>query len=318
MFESYKKWVKMRDKILVLCTLALLVVGGRQAPMLPAAWAQDDAAVVVPNCIAVVGDSLAAGTLVVQLPGVGYVTFQTRPLAVVLDDELETSPYAGVDVLNFGMPAGFLSPDGLQPYRTTTTYTALLAAACDVVVMTAWNNDLRIVRDDAPQAYVDDVADLIAELRAVNPNTRVLVWTHFWGAPQNFVEGYGNGITYNNSQAHRSAILAACEPDGVLDGLGRVRCADLDTIFADELIYDVVIGSMSRTYFNSLVYAGINAEERTFADFFFNQNANNQAIGDGVHFTEYGKRQLARSVIAFLDGPAEPKPVPRNIPTPDF
>lgn len=315
MFQTYKKWVTMHKRILAILGVVLLLVGGLW-PAKPAVQAQEDAPVVLPNCIAVVGDSLAAGTLVVQLPGINFVTIQTRPLAVVVDDELETTPYATVPVLDFGMPAGFLSPDGLRPYRDSPSYTALMAAACDVVVMTAWNNDLRVTRDDGPAAYVQDVADLIDELRAVNPTTRALIWTHFWGVPQSFVEGYGGGITYNNSQLHRIATLEACEVDGLFYEMGRISCVDLDLVFEDEPIFNVVIGTMSRSYFNSLLYGGLSEEERGYVDFFFNQNATNQAVGDGVHFTEYGKRVLARSVITFLNSPAEPETPARNVPTP--
>ncbi len=305
--------------ILAMALLGVLGVGmlGVMVGFAAASGPGQTDTVTLPNCIGVAGDSLAAGSLVVQLPGVNFVTITTRPLAVVIENVLNETPYADVPVYDFSLEAANLADGGRTPYRANAAYTRLLENACDVVVMTAWNNDLRVNRPEGPQAYVDDVTAFINEVRAVNGQTRVLVWTHFWGAPQNFVEGYGNGITYNNSQAHREAVLAACNaPDGQLAVLGRVQCIDLDALFEGELIYNVVIGNMSRNYFNSLVYGGYSAEERGYVDFFFNQNPDNQAVGDGVHFTEYGKRQLAATVLAFLDAP--PAPPPSRIPLPDL
>jgi len=270
----------------------------------------------LPNCIAVVGDSLAAGTLVVQLPGVNFVTIQTRPLAKVIEDELAGTRYADVPVKNFAVPATYLAADGLRPYRTYDAYLELMRAACDVVVMTPWDNDLRLLRDT--ELYVKDVALLVTQLRLMNPDTRVLLWSHFWGAPQSFVEGYGNGITYNNTQAHREALMAACQPDGRIGKLGGVMCVDLEALFANESVYNVVIGNMSRSYFYGVLYGGLSDEERGAVEYFFNQSPNAQAVGDGVHFTEFAKRQLARTVIEFLNkAPSQtPKPLP-PIPFPE-
>lgn len=260
----------------------------------------------LPNCIAVVGDSLAAGSLVVQLPGVGFVTILTRPLAVVIDDWLSETRYADVPVMNFAVPAAYLSADGLRPYRLNDDYQALVEARCDVMVMTAWNNDLQVQRDNPTEAYVNDIELLIAQLRLWNPEMRALLWTHFWGAPQRFADGYGGGLTYNNSQAHRAALLAACGPDGDLGEMGGVACVDLDAVFEGDPIYNVVIGNMNRGYFNALLYGGLTQDERGLVDFFFGQGGDPQAVGDGVHFTEFGKRTLAQTVLAFLDAPPAP------------
>lgn len=269
----------------------------------------------LPNCIGVVGDSLAAGTLVAQLPGVNFVVMQTAPLSAVIDRQLDATRYQEVPVYNFSLAAGNLADDGRRPYRESNAYDALLEQACDVVVMTAWNNDLNVRSKDETDGYVEDVRLLIEEIRAVNSGTRVLIWTHFWGAPQNFVEGFGGGITLNNFMAHREATLAACEVDGRIGELGNVQCVDLDALFEGEPIYNIVIGAMGRTYFNNLLYAPLSAQAQGDANFFFNNNPNGQAIGDGVHFTGTGKRALAATVIEFLDTPPDPV-APENM-TPD-
>lgn len=259
----------------------------------PPLAAQDNTA-----CISVVGDSIAAGTLVIQVPTVGYSVLQTLPLSNMLADELAFRQIEGIAVRDRSVPAAYLSPSSSAPYRNTEAYRQLMDDGCMTTVVFPWNNDLGLSRDDAPSAHVDDLAQLLGDLRATNPEMQVIFFSHFWIDPQPFVDGYGVGISYDRYAQHHRAFMAACAPGGTLGQAGNIRCINSQLLLTrtPDPGQNVLLG-MNQFALDALAYPSLDQESADLSSYYFTSNPGGVVWGDGVHLSPRGKAILIRATV---------------------
>lgn len=307
----HKTYTKHLWFVCTLLIFSVLLAGARSAVQPPpSAQAQSPS---TPRCISVVGDSIAAGTFVAQVPNIGFAVLQGRSVASVLQARIAEQATAPVTIHNRSVAAANLAANSRQPYRQSAAYTALLQDNCDTVLVLPWNNDLKIQRPDAAQAHVQDIAALVRELQATRPDVHVLLFSHYWFAVQPFVEGYGVGLTHRNFRHHHTAFMAACRPGGVLAATGVVSCVNSQALLQTVAGDGPVLVSLGRAFIDSLVASGGVLSGTQELQFFFANNPNGTVIADGVHLGAGGKELIvAEALRLWAQGPT-PLPPPVDL-----
>ena len=252
------------------------------------------------NCISVVGDSIPYGSVVFMLPGQGFAVIRTKPLAVVLQEELAAQGMGHIEVRDRSVAAANLSPLGKTPYQDDPTYVELLRDNCRFIVMPGWNNELNVYGPAEAELYVDNLHDFARLWHNINPHTQILMLSHYWGQPQEFVEGYGVGVTLENYTAHLEAFRAACEPEGRLALLAGIWCMDVPPLFEGISPADYVVLARTRQQLNVMLYEPIPAEFVPLLEVYFREHPNDPIYGDGVHFSAAGKLIYAQAIIRRL------------------
>jgi hypothetical protein len=250
-------------------------------------------------CVSVVGDSIPEGRLVVMVPGHGFPVLKTASMAEVLQQHFTGHGLSTLPVYDRSVGAANLSPLGKTPYDQTEAFQLLLRDHCRFLVMFAWNNDLNVVRPEGAAGYVDDVADFIALVHLVNPATHVLVLSHYWGAPQEFVEGFGVGVTLQNYRAHVDVFQVACQPGGRLVQLSNISCLETQPIF-EGMGTSFVVLERSRDQVLAMISEPIPPEALPLLDVYWRENPNGLVYGDGVHLSAAGKSVFAEAIVRHL------------------
>lgn len=252
------------------------------------------------NCISVVGDSIPYGSVVFKVPGHGFPVIRTTPLAVELQQHLDARGMSYIRVYDRSVPAANLSPLGKTPYHDTSAYDALLQDQCRFVVMPGWNNDLNVVRPNSAEAYVNDILDFTRQLHISNPHTHIALLSHYWGQPQDFVEGYGVGVTYQNYEAHVQALLNACLPMGRVGQTAKHSCLETQPIFMGMAPASFVVLQRSQQQFYQMLWEPVPAAVQPFFDVYWSQNPGAPVYGDGVHLSANGKQVYVDAIVNHL------------------
>lgn len=246
-----------------------------------------------PDCISIVGDSIAAGTLVAQIPNTGFAVLQTTPIASVVRTVLIEQGLPNVAVYDRSLPAATLADASATPYRRSGVYAALLNDRCATVAVLPWNNDLKVQRPQAAAAHITDLVALVNDLQAARPDVHVLLFSHYWFTPQPFVEGLGIGLTHRNFVHHHAAFLEACTNGNVLAQTGAVTCINTQALLRTPDASPVVLVGLGPTFVNNLLAANAVPSGAELVQFYLSQNPNGTLVGDGVHLNGNGKRIIA-------------------------
>ena len=257
------------------------------------------------DCIAIVGDSIAYGIGVFEVPGHGFPVVRTTPLAEQMQTFL-TEQNSSISVVDRSVTASFLTtPESLAPiqvvYYETETFQQLLADQCRWTILTPWYNDLLVLeRDDPAQAHVDEVINFVDQLHAANPGGWVLVLHYYYGDPSAFTQGADVALQPENITAFNDALTDACAETGVLAALEQVYCMETQPIFDPLTDNAHLILRYGSNLFSKLDIIGIESGSRAMFDFYFRDNPNGTIRGDGIHLTPLGKRLLIDAVWAAI------------------
>lgn len=261
------------------------------------------------GCVAVVGESVAYGSLVFEVPRFGFFVARTRPLSVVLQTELDAAGY-DLEVHDYSVRASYLSPDGPLVYTTTPEYQALLEDRCAYVVIGVWMNDLTMREPgEGADEQVDLLADLIGALAFVRPDVQIGLVAYYHGQPAAFVPEYGGDIININVPLFNEAIFAACEngergEQGRFQKLADVTCIDIDPVFA-EMNNTHVVTDVGKDLFYSLLYEPVPAPASDSFRIYWEEEPAAVVHGDGMHLSEAGKVALVDTIIERFLAPAE-------------
>jgi hypothetical protein len=252
-------------------------------------------------CVAVVGDSIAHGGAVFELPGVGYVRAPLAPVSRFVEQKFREAGDNEIKALDRSVSATGISSGNHPSYFSSPEYSALLNDRCKFTVIMPWINDLTSGIDPtvAASGHVGALASLVKELTERNPFGRILVLNYYQGAPTNFaVLGFAAGFTPSGVAAFNQQIGAACAGDR-LGSFKQVSCVDSGSAFgAMGLTY--LVGQMSRQQLEAELISGINAEEVALLNHFTSINPGGLLIGDGVHLSTAGKTVLAAYIVNIM------------------
>lgn len=261
-----------------------------------------------PECVAVVGDSVAYGTLVFEVPGFGFFVARTPPLSAVLQKALDAAGY-DLEVRDYSVPASYLAPEGSLVYATTDEYMALLEDGCRYVVINAFINDLtlREVEDgdgedaeltakENAQENVDVLADFIGALAFALADVQIALVAYYHGQPAAFVPEYAGDIINIHVPAFNEAIFEACADGGRFQKLADVTCLDVDTVFA-EMDNTHVVTDVGQSLFYAILVEPVPGQAGDAFRIYWEQNPAAVVHGDGMHLSEPGKEALVGVVL---------------------
>ncbi len=261
-----------------------------------------------PECVAVVGDSVAYGTLVFEVPGFGFFVARTQPISAALQDTLDAAGY-DLEVRDYSVPASYLSPEGSLVYATTDEYMALLEDGCQYVVINAFINDLtlRKVEDgDGEDAElkamenaaenVDVLADFIGALAFARPDVQIALVAYYHGQPATFVPEYAGDIINLHVPVFNEAIFEACVEGGRFQKLAEVTCLDVDAVFA-EMDNTHVVTDVGQSLFYAILVEPVIGQAGDAFRIYWEQNPTAVVHGDGMHLSEAGKAALVGVVV---------------------
>lgn len=245
------------------------------------------------RCTSVVGDSVAHGEAVYEVPYTGYILARFATMAGYIKAQFQARGDNGMKVYSRTAPAVGISSGGYPSYFGTAEFAQLLQDKCAYTVIIPWINDLS--GTDAA-GHANALANLVGQVLASNPNGKVLVVNYYYGRPAPYALNFASGFTDDKVNSFNGAIAAQC--NGGALARPNVICVDAASLFAGGTGH--LSGPLGRDEFRNGLIAPMSAEEEGFFNSYFAANPNGQLTGDGVHLSAAGKTALAAHLMQWM------------------
>lgn len=253
-------------------------------------------------CIAIVGDSIAQGGVVVEVPGSGFPVVQTTPFSDILTEQLiNVSAAQGYSVADYSVGGIGL---GENAYFESDAYEHLQATTCETAILFPWINDLPkdTGADEvslALEGHIDTLTELMTTLIADTPVQQVLLLNYYY-VPDTEM---GRMVYETATAPHiitqmNNYLEILCNEWQALDA--PVTCLDLATLFAFES--DIIMLDLSREIFQTNGYTALNPEQNSYFGNFWAQFPQQALRADGTHLNSKGKQLLAEHIITIVFG----------------
>jgi hypothetical protein len=269
-------------------------------PVPPTATRRPPPTAVVRRCVSVVGDSVAHGDAVYEIPGVGYLQAQLAPVSAFIEYQYRQHGVGDMQVLNRTSSAVGISSGNHPSYFGTVEYAQLLQDGCQYTVIIPWLNDLSSGVDGgvAAPAHVSALATLVQALVGKNPTGKILIVNYYQGAAAPFAaRTFASGFTPGNVAAFNQQIAAACA-GGAL-ARPQVKCVDANAALGGMGLA-AVVGPASQQDLSTLLIAPPSQDQANQVSFYFSNNPGGALTGDGVHLSNSGKAQLAAYLVGLM------------------
>lgn len=261
-------------------------------------------------CVNVVGDSVAHGGAVFEIPSTGYARAPMAPMSKFIEDSYRGNGDKAIQIYDRSLSASGISSSKHPSYFDSHEYGLIQKDRCKFTIIMPWINDLSSGMDpvSASQNHVVALAKLIKKITDGNPYGRVLLLNYYLGAPTQFaLTGFATGFTAPGINTFNQQIGAACA-NGAFGKAEQVTCMDSSAAFLSlGMVY--VVGPMSWTQLQAELIAPINGEETAMINFYLSQNPNGMLIGDGIHLSTAGKSALASYLVNMMRAMPDLKPV---------
>jgi hypothetical protein len=248
----------------------------------------------------VVGDSVAHGDAVFEVPGMGFFEAQLAPISAFVQQQYRQSGNNTMQVFNRSESAVGISSGNHPSYFSTVEYAQLLKDNCQYTLIIPWINDLSSGTDPGSAApnHVNALAGLVRNVLQNNAQTHILIVNYYQGAPLPFaLRTFASGDTPGAISAFNQQIASACS-GGAL-AFKQVRCIDANAIFAGSG-QSYVIGQTSQSALTAIVVPPLSSDATSLVNAFFGSNPNGLINGDGVHLSNSGKAVLAAYVVPLM------------------
>jgi len=249
------------------------------------------------NCISSVGDSVAYGEVLFEMPGVGFIKVKMQPFSKFISEQLAARKVNGMEVYDRSYPGVGISSPNHTSFLTTPIYNDLLRDQCKYTFVLPWINDLSSGLDPAVSAvdHIAKLADFARRLTANNPRGRVFLMNYYSGAPAPFSKNMAFGFTPQAIQLFNDQLAASCT-NGELSKIPQVVCVASPNAFS-TLGTSYVVGPMQRAEVEAVMTRPLTADEQKMLDYYTRTNPNAPLTGDGIHLSSLGKSSLAAYVI---------------------
>ncbi|MFW5748061.1 MAG: hypothetical protein ACOCYT_00450 [Chloroflexota bacterium] len=260
----------------------------------------------VDRCVGVIGDSIPAGTFVVEAPGLGFPVVRAPTFASVLAGYLGQVGALDVRVMDYSVSASSLSGRRGVPYTKTAAWRAALTSGCQAMMIFPWLNDL----PPAPEATLARAYTLRLRLIAWalrffdrsgpgQPERVILMLSHYpvieTPVGQLVYEGTLNNVTVGVMSA---AWREACTERGVLGAQRGIRCLDLGPLL--QPTPDYVLQTIPRAVYEAQGYAPAEPQFADVLNVYWQTNPDGALVADGAHLNATGKQRVAVAVAAAL------------------
>jgi hypothetical protein len=253
----------------------------------------------VQDCILIVGDSVAYGTLVVEIPTVGFAVVRTKPFSLYLDELLRITEAIHFGIYDLTVEAKSLA--GPDPYTLTAEYQKAVSTYCRFVLVFPWLNDLGNPAFTAqPELYVQPLAQFVGGLLEGKPESRAVVMGYYRMQPAPFAAAtYGGGVSDDHILRLNAALAAACAEGGALAQVGAVTYFDTQAALM-TLGEPYTLGALSSVDFYASLYQPLPAPDASLFEVYWRDNPTGQVNADGVHLTGAAKNLLANALYQHL------------------
>src|SRR5262249_1032341 len=127
-------------------------------------------------CVDVVGDSIAHGGAIFEIPNVGYARAPMIPLATVIQQEFTKRGVTDIQVIDRSVSATGISTANHPSYFDSDEYGRLLRDRCKFVIIFPWVNDLSL--DNGPNTdaagHFAALGKMARRLTDANPFGRII------------------------------------------------------------------------------------------------------------------------------------------------
>jgi hypothetical protein len=247
-----------------------------------------------------VGDSVAHGDGVFEVPATGFFTAQSVPVSRFIEAQYRQRGDSTIQVFNRSVSAVGISSANHPSYFNTVEYAELTQDACQYTVIIPWINDLSSGGDAnaAASAHIQALATLVSRTANSLPGTKVVIVNYYSGTPAPFaLRTFAAGFTPPVVGLFNQKIAEACS-SGPLT-LKQVQCVDANAIFAG-MGTGYVIGVMSQQDLNSFLAVQPSGDASGMINGYFGGNPGGMITGDGVHLSNAGKARLAEYLVSLM------------------
>src|SRR5579859_958913 len=244
-------------------------------------------------CVSVVGDSVAHGDGVFEIPGIGFFEAQLAPMSAFVEQQYRQAGKTQIVVYNRSASAVGISSGNHPSYFSTVEYAELLQDKCEYTVIIPWVNDLSSGSDPATAAsnHVQALAGLVRSLLQSNGQARIVLLNYYEGAAAAFAQRtFAPGYNPSSISAFNQQISSACS-GGALT-YPQVKCLDSNTAFAGNGA-GYLLGQVSQSQLSASLIVPPAADAQNMLNTYFGSNPNALINGDGVHLSGTGKAMLA-------------------------
>ncbi len=249
------------------------------------------------QCVSSVGDSVAYGEVLFEMPGVGFIKVKMNPFASFVTDQLAKRKIKGFDVYDRSYPGVGISSPKHTSFITTPIFNELLKDKCKYTMVLPWVNDLSSGLDPAFSAtdHMGKLADFARRLATNNPKGRIFIMNYYSGAPAAFSKNMAYGFTPLAIQLFNDQMALSCT-SGELSKIPQVTCINSPNAFSG-LGTSYVVGPMQRAEIEAVMTRPLTADEVKMFDYYTRTNPGSPLTGDGIHLSSIGKSALAAYVI---------------------
>jgi hypothetical protein len=251
------------------------------------------------RCIAIVGDSVAQGDAVFEIPGTGFFKARFAAVANFLQNLYLGRGSRNTRVVNRAASAVGVSSSKHPSYFSTVEYAQLLQDRCQFVVIIPWINDLSSGAPPAAAAtaHVQALGNLVRAVSSARPDTRFLILNYYNAAPKDWaLRTFATGFTSDAVATFNGQIAAACSGGALTSP--QINCVDSNAVFAG--IGNYLIGPLNQQELNASLVAPVEPDAAGLLSAYFGGNPGGQVNGDGVHLSNPGKAALAQRLLALM------------------
>lgn len=287
----------------------------------PVLSAVDLATIPVTNpCTAVVGDSVANGGAIFEIPDTGYVRTPMAPISSMIAQQYRALGVQDKDMKVFDRSVGAtgISSANHPSYYGTPQYAQLKRDHCKFTVILPWINDLSPDSPDPAASAPNHGTQLLAlvqKLLSLTEYGRIIVMNYYVGNPTPFaLKSFATGFKPDVITAFNQQIAAICA--GPLSAFPQVTCLNINTPFAG-MGTSYVVGPMTREQINPQLVSSINDQELAMYNSWADGHPGGLMRGDGVHLSRPGKQALASFLVTNMRNLPDLKPYygPTRTPT---
>jgi hypothetical protein len=262
-------------------------------------------------CTSVVGDSVANGGAVFEIPETGYARAPMASMAKMIGLRFLAAGVSQKDMTVYDRSVGAtgISTPNHPSYYSTPQYEQLKHDHCKFTVIMPWINDLSPESPNPASfaaTHVNALSGLVRQIATFTPYGRIIVFNYYPGNPTKFaLTSFATGFKPEVVSAYNQQIAAACAGGSL--ALGQVTCMDINAAFVG-MGTSYVVGLMTRDEINKQLVSGINADELKLFNYWADGHPGGQFIGDGVHLSYAGKVALANYLVPIMQTLPDLKP----------
>jgi uncharacterized protein YgiM (DUF1202 family) len=252
------------------------------------------------NCISVVGDSIAYGEVIFEIPATGFMHVKMAPFAFYVQEQLR-SRGIGLSVTDRSYPGIGITSPRHKKYWEIPVWQDFVGDRCRFTVVLPWVNDLSSGIDPIQSApmHIGNMVGFAQALLRNNPDGQILFVNYYPGAPAGFALAMAPGFTPVAIQMFNDAMRLACGDGGPLKAIPQVTCVDSLSAFA-QLGNSYVVGPMTRPEIATFNTKPLSPDEQKMFDYYTSLNPDGLLIGDGIHLSSVGKTALASYIVDII------------------